>query len=190
MLLVERERTISKQEKVVKPFSEGNQDFPRREIPLTAEQLNKLTLAAMGLLDKEIARILIMEHDSVGNAFHLIFRKLRVGNKHEAVVVAINSAWIDPLECVGESDLFPFGTLTPRQVDIAELNAMGYANREIADRLGIGAKTVENDNNEIYSCLGIKAGERVCKKARLAVLYHAYRKREGKRVIIDTNTNV
>jgi DNA-binding NarL/FixJ family response regulator len=46
-------------------------------------------------------------------------------------------------------------TLAPRQLDIALLAAKGVPNKQIAARLGISLRTVENRLHETYSVLGI-----------------------------------
>lgn len=47
-------------------------------------------------------------------------------------------------------------TLTPRERQVALLVAEGLSNREIAQRLCIAVKTVENHLTIIYSKLGVK----------------------------------
>jgi DNA-binding NarL/FixJ family response regulator len=45
--------------------------------------------------------------------------------------------------------------LTPRELQIAKLASRGLRNREIADRLGISVRTVDNHLHQAYSKLGI-----------------------------------
>jgi DNA-binding CsgD family transcriptional regulator len=45
--------------------------------------------------------------------------------------------------------------LTPREVELAKLASRGLSNREIADRLGIAVRTVDNHLHQAYSKLGI-----------------------------------
>lgn len=53
----------------------------------------------------------------------------------------------------------PLGGLTPRQRQVLELIAQGYANAAIAERLGLAEKTVENQINLLYQALGIDRGD-------------------------------
>lgn len=110
---MERERDISKQEAVVQYLLNEYQESQKKHNPLTRGELTLLRLAAMGLLHKEIAEKLSRESDSVEYAFHCMFKKLGVKNKHQAAVLAINSVWIDPIGYVGDSGLSLFETLTP-----------------------------------------------------------------------------
>ena len=57
--------------------------------------------------------------------------------------------------------------LTPRQHTIATLVAEGHANKEIAYRLGISQRTVENHRSEMMSRLGVKS---IAELVRLVVL--------------------
>jgi DNA-binding CsgD family transcriptional regulator len=49
--------------------------------------------------------------------------------------------------------------LTPREVELAKLASRGLSNREIADRLGIAVRTVDNHLHQAYSKLGIGSRE-------------------------------
>jgi DNA-binding NarL/FixJ family response regulator len=173
---MERESGLSKNEEIVRSLSEGKGEVQQRENPLTSRELERLKLAALGLSYKEIASEHSMKHHSVQYAFYRMYRKLGVNNEYGAVVLGINSSWIEPVECVGDQDLSLFERLTPREVDIVKLNAFGKTNQEIADELSISKKTVENHNNKIYSDFEIAIGKMGYKKTRLAVLYHAYLK--------------
>lgn len=46
--------------------------------------------------------------------------------------------------------------LTQRETQIAELLAWGAAKKEVADRLSISPRTVENTARNIYSKIGIR----------------------------------
>lgn len=62
--------------------------------------------------------------------------------------------------------------LTPRQRDIVELLAMGWANARIAERLCLSVKTVDNHLNRIYSALEIdRGGEGLHPRVRAVLLY-------------------
>jgi DNA-binding NarL/FixJ family response regulator len=45
--------------------------------------------------------------------------------------------------------------LTPRELQIATLASRGLRNREIAERLGVAVRTVDNHLHQAYSKLGI-----------------------------------
>lgn len=47
-------------------------------------------------------------------------------------------------------------TLSPRETEIAELLAWGAAKKEVADRLQISTRTVENTARHIYEKIGIQ----------------------------------
>ena len=47
-------------------------------------------------------------------------------------------------------------TLSPRETEIAELLAWGAAKKEVADRLQISTRTVENTARNIYEKIGIQ----------------------------------
>lgn len=52
--------------------------------------------------------------------------------------------------------------LTPREGEIAELLAWGASKKEIADRLFISARTVENTARNIYAKIGIQKATELC----------------------------
>lgn len=58
-------------------------------------------------------------------------------------------------------------TLTPREQDIASLVAEGLLNREIAERLGISAKTVQVHRGDASSKLGVKGVAQLTRAIRL-----------------------
>jgi DNA-binding CsgD family transcriptional regulator len=45
--------------------------------------------------------------------------------------------------------------LTPRELDVARLAALGLPSRELGDRLGISVRTVDNHLGSVYGKLGI-----------------------------------
>jgi DNA-binding NarL/FixJ family response regulator len=51
--------------------------------------------------------------------------------------------------------VFARTALTPRQLEIARLAAAGFANREIAARLCLSHRTVENNLHAAYEKLGV-----------------------------------
>lgn len=52
--------------------------------------------------------------------------------------------------------------LTPRETEIAELLAWGASKKEVADRLFISARTVENTARNIYAKTGIQKATELC----------------------------
>ena len=65
--------------------------------------------------------------------------------------------------------------LTQRETQIAELLAWGAAKKEVADRLSISPRTVENTARNIYSKIGIqKATELYGGSAHIAAFLSTY----------------
>lgn len=52
--------------------------------------------------------------------------------------------------------------LTPREAEVAELLAWGAAKKEVADRLFISTRTVENTARNIYEKVGIQKATELC----------------------------
>lgn len=52
--------------------------------------------------------------------------------------------------------------LTPREDEIAELLAWGASKKEVADKLFISARTVENTARNIYNKIGIQKATELC----------------------------
>lgn len=52
--------------------------------------------------------------------------------------------------------------LSPREGEIAELLAWGASKKEVADRLFISARTVENTARNIYQKIGIQKATELC----------------------------
>ena len=52
--------------------------------------------------------------------------------------------------------------LTPREDEIAELLAWGASKKEVADRLFISSRTVENTARNIYAKIGIQKATELC----------------------------
>jgi DNA-binding CsgD family transcriptional regulator len=82
----------------------------------------------------------------------------RVGRLASARAAAASSArWLEACQGAWTPAL---GTLeaprlTPREVELAKLASRGLSNREIADRLGIAVRTVDNHLHQAYTKLGI-----------------------------------
>ena len=53
-------------------------------------------------------------------------------------------------------------TLTPREAEVAELLAWGAAKKEVADKLNISTRTVENTARNIYGKIGIQKATELC----------------------------
>jgi DNA-binding NarL/FixJ family response regulator len=56
---------------------------------------------------------------------------------------------------VPPADATAFAALTPRELEVLRLLAEGLANAEIAERLGIGEKTVRNHVSHVFDKLGV-----------------------------------
>ncbi len=52
--------------------------------------------------------------------------------------------------------------LTPRETEVAELLAWGAAKKEVADRLYISQRTVENTTRNIFAKIGIQKATELC----------------------------
>jgi DNA-binding NarL/FixJ family response regulator len=64
-----------------------------------------------------------------------------------------------------------YGTLTPREQEVMRLLAQGVSTREVADRLCISPKTVENHRTNIMGKLGLHSGiELIRYAARLGII--------------------
>lgn len=64
----------------------------------------------------------------------------------------------------------PLASLTPRQLEILHLIAMGYSNQAVAERLGLSVKTVENHINRLYQEIGIDSEDAAVQPRVMAVL--------------------
>jgi DNA-binding NarL/FixJ family response regulator len=64
-----------------------------------------------------------------------------------------------------------YGTLTPREQEVMRLLALGVSTREVADRLCISPKTVENHRTNIMGKLGLHSGIELARyAARLGII--------------------
>lgn len=86
-----------------------------------------------------------------GEAASTLRQEARAGRLDAEAVAAVLEAAGQP---VGGSRPSVAG-LTPRQVDVLRLVARGSTNREIADRLGISARTAEHHVQDIYTRIGV-----------------------------------
>jgi two-component system response regulator NreC len=57
----------------------------------------------------------------------------------------------------GRTDLAALQQLSPRELEILQLLAKGYTNREISEQVFLSVKTVEAHRAKIYSKLGFKS---------------------------------
>lgn len=60
--------------------------------------------------------------------------------------------------------------LTPRQLEVLHLIAMGYSNQAVAEELDLTVKTVENQINRLYQELGIDRADGAVQPRVMAVL--------------------
>jgi len=67
---------------------------PKIEIPLSERELEILRYIAQGWSNKRIAVLLGIGHQSVKNNVSVIFVKLGVNNRDQAVINAIQHGWI------------------------------------------------------------------------------------------------
>lgn len=54
--------------------------------------------------------------------------------------------------------------LTARQTEISALLALGWSNKEIANKLGISRRTVEDHRGAIYDKLGVRNAVELTRK--------------------------
>jgi len=86
----------------------------------------------------------------------------RAGRQASARAAAASSAgWLEACQGARTPALGTLETprLTPRELEIAKLALRDLSNREIADRLGIAVRTVDNHLHQAYSKLGIRGRE-------------------------------
>lgn len=48
-------------------------------------------------------------------------------------------------------------SFTPREVEVVDLIAQGFTNKQIADRLGVTVKTVEQYATRVFKLVGVKS---------------------------------
>ena len=75
-----------------------------------------------------------------------------------------------------ETALFPslIQALTPRELEVLSWMAHGFSNSAIAERLGIGRRTVENYINRIYQSLQVVDEDDVCTRVLSVLAYIDY----------------
>lgn len=56
-----------------------------------------------------------------------------------------------------DADLAAAVGLTPRQLDVLQLVAAGYTNKEVASALGIAPKTVTHHLSAVFLVLGVRS---------------------------------
>lgn len=113
---------------------------------LTATQEAVARLAARGLSNAEIAEALVVSPRTVEGHIAALLDRLGVANRIGIIHSATGRRSADPRVLAG---------LTPRQREVAELIAAGVGNSAIGDRLGIGAKTVEQHVRSVFRALGV-----------------------------------
>lgn len=113
---------------------------------LTLAQEAVARLAAQGLRNQEIARILYLSPRTVEGHIAAIINKLGVSNRVGIARAGDGASTIDALL---------LARMTARQVDVARLMVAGEGNRAIAERLAISEKTVEKHLRGIYRTLGV-----------------------------------
>lgn len=111
-------------------------------------------------LDKAGHAFLALGHASLAlDAFRRAADELRRAGSPAAARRSAASA--DELEAAGALPLAPSGrlaaahSLTPRELEVAELAAAGLSNRDIATRIGLSARTVETHLQRAYTKLGV-----------------------------------
>ena len=67
---------------------------PNRPIPLSDTQLEIVRLIAAGLSNREIAERVHLSQNTVKSHVQEVFRKLDVGNRVEAALMATRKGWI------------------------------------------------------------------------------------------------
>jgi len=96
-------------------------------------------------------------------------------------VVAAGGAHLDPrvVDAVfterKREDEDPLNSLTPRELEVLELVAVGDTNTVIAQKLGIGMRAVERHVNSIFEKLDLGDPERVSRRVKAALAYRASR---------------
>ena len=112
---------------------------------LTRSQQAVARLASRGLRNQEIADALVLSPRTVEGHLRAIFDRLGVEGRL-GIVRGSASGDIDPSA---------LASLTPRQAEIARAIVAGESSAELAERFGIGAKTVEKHLSGIYRALGV-----------------------------------
>lgn len=117
--------------------------------------------------------------DGAARRAYLLTERLRKPQElaHAIREVAAGGAVVDPrvvddlLTASRGPATSPLSALTPRQLEILELVARGYANSAIALRLGIGKRSVERHINAIFATLEISRSDDVSRRVTAALLF-------------------
>ena len=113
---------------------------------LTPHQALVARLAAAGLRNREIAEQLFVSERTVEGHIRSILSALAAPTR-----VAIGE------HLPNDRRDAPLANLTPRQWDVGHLVADGRSNREIAQVLGVGDKTVEKHVADLFARLGVRS---------------------------------
>lgn len=113
---------------------------------LTPAQQTVARLAARGLRNREIARLLVLSTRTVETHIAAVLDSLGVANRVGIVTAAAHGRSADPTV---------LARLSPRQRDVAIELLDGRTNAQIAQRLGISAKAVEQHLRGILRALGV-----------------------------------
>jgi len=124
---------------------------------LTPQQALVARLAAAGLRNREIAEQLFVSERTVEGHIRSILGTLAAPTR-----VAIGAHL--PNDRAGVSP----ANLTPRQWDVGRLVAEGCSNRDIAQVLGVGDKTVEKHLADLFARLGVRSRSGVAAALRTA----------------------
>lgn len=115
---------------------------------LTPSQAVVARLAARGLSNQEIARLLVVSRRTVETHVAAILDALRVSNRIGIVGSLSPLSEAAPLELAG---------LTPRQRQVASLLVLGLGNGDIGEQLGISVKAVEKHVRALFDTFGVRS---------------------------------
>jgi DNA-binding NarL/FixJ family response regulator len=82
-------------------------------------------------------------------------------SRQEATELALRPDLVAAGETVQEGRAHAGPRLTPREREVAALVAQGCSNREIAERLVVGMRTVETHLEHIFTKLGVRSRSEV-----------------------------
>ncbi len=109
---------------------------------------------------------LLKEVIRAGAAGYIIKRAVEDELIHAIRVVArgdmyvhpsMTRALLSPAPSPRDSSVFEVETLTAREIEVLQLLAKGYTNRQIAERLGISPRTAEGHRANLSSKLGLRS---------------------------------
>lgn len=113
---------------------------------LTRSQQAVARLASQGMRNQEIAEALVLSPRTVEGHLRAIFDRLGVAGRL-GIVRGRTPRDVDPTA---------LAALTPRQAEIARALVAGESSAMLAERFGIGPKTVEKHLSGIYRALGVR----------------------------------